>query len=423
MRRTHHTVCLTACVSLVAQFEPEGDPAAVRFTDEIYSELEKVLDTTAPERFTLNRISLVDKVSSNETPQQKVGRLARERGASLVVWGRVHENSVGQPVADVRFYLADLMGIGEASATQPYRAEPLGYDSLNQPCEDCLVVQSSQNAQIVAYTASGLYHYIRHRPRAARQALEAALYCAGELAIEALGNAKLTCAPSTSGSAWNAGLLYYYRGKAFFLEGDFGKAIEDLEKAAQSNRDDPAALIGVAAAYQGWLGNGHERDPLVEQALAEGERRAKVLLKKVDSATAPAALYDLGFIYELAGKDDDAKQRYRSAAEEFSSRELRTQRKSPYVSLIALARVQQKTGDREAARVSLQDAIAADPRLAWAYIAMAQSFEDDPPVAKEWLHQAQSRANIHDASVDIAEAGLCKAWQDRNCAEQAYQPR
>ena len=56
------------CV-VVAQFEPEGDPAAVRFTDEIYSELEKVLDTTAPERFTLNRISLVDKVSSNETPQ------------------------------------------------------------------------------------------------------------------------------------------------------------------------------------------------------------------------------------------------------------------------------------------------------------------------------------------------------------------
>lgn len=410
------------CV-LVVQFEPESDPAAIGFTNEIYDKLDQVLNATARERFTLHKVSLAEDEKNDQTPQQNVSRLARERGASLVVWGRIHENPGGEPIADVQFNLADLIGVGEASTTQPYRAEPLGYDALDQMCEDCMVAQTSEYAQIVAYTASGLYHYIRHRPRAARQALEAALYCAGELKEQALAEAKATCTPNKFDSDWDPGLLYYYRGKAAFLEGDFSKAVDDLEKAAQSNQDDPASLIGVAAAYQAWLGDGHERDPLVEQALAEAERRAKALLAKADTRMAPAVLYDLGFIYELAGKYDDAQQRYQAAAEGYSAEGLKTPDTSPYVSLIALARVEQKAGNFAAARMALRNAIAADPSLPWAYAAMAQSFEDEPTVARDWLRNAQSQASIYDASVDIVEAGLCggKVWQDRACAAEAYQ--
>jgi tetratricopeptide (TPR) repeat protein len=215
--------------------------------------------------------------------------------------------------------------------------------------------------------------------------------------------------------------LYYYRGKAFFLEGDFGKAKDDLAKAALINEEDPAAQIGLAATYQGWLGNGREHDPLVEQELAEGERRAKTLLGKADALMAPAVLYDLGFIHELAGKYDDARQRYQEAAEAFSVGEPKMRGKSPYVSWIALARVQQKAGELEAARTSLEAAIATDSKLSWAYVAMAQSFEDKPAVAKEWLRQARDNTTLHDASVDIAQAGLCRAWQDYRCASEAYQ--
>ena len=287
-----------------------------------------------------------------------------------------------------------------------------------------MIVQTSQKSEIVAYAVSGLFHYVRHRPRDARHAFEAALYCAGKVdAVPDLNdlNPKPTCTPDRSPSDWDAGLLYYYRGKAFYLEGDFKRAIADLEKAAESNRDDPAALTGIAAAFQGWLGAGHESDPLVTQALNQARERAMALLKDAETETVPAVQYDLGFIHELAGEYDQAQDQYRMAAEAFSASELIDQGESPYVSLIAVARVQQKAGDLEAARASLQEALEVNLDLSWAYIAIAQSYADDPPTAKEWLEKAKGRVDTFDAAVDVAEAELCNGWKDRQCAEKAFQ--
>jgi tetratricopeptide (TPR) repeat protein len=393
-----------------------ADPTPEAFSDRIYDETDKLLAATTHERFTLKRLVLAEE-KDGETRRRQLDKLAREHGAALAVGISIPENQQGEPVADLFFSLADWMAVGEASAAQPYRAEPLGYDELDQPCNDCMLVPTSRDAQIVAYAASGLYHYVRYRSRAARHAFEAALYCAGELEKSALDEAPPTCPPDPSGAARNPGLLYYYRGKAFFLEGDYGEAIRNLNTAADKNPGDPAAWIGMVAAYQGWLGTGHENDPLISQAVAEATKRAEALLSKRAKDTA-AARYDLGFVYELAGKTDQA-QRYYAMAE----KELSEQGQNPYTALVALARVQlkEKNRDPEAARAFLMRAQEVEPNLPWAYIALAQLHEDDRPAAEEWLRKAQGRADRHDASVDLATATLCQAWGDRTCAAEAFQ--
>lgn len=316
------------------------------------------------------------------------------------------------------------MGIGEASVAQPYRAVPLHYNAVDRSCNDCMIVRTSQQAEIVAHAVSGLFHYVRHRPRDARHAFEAALYCTGKVDdVPDLNDLspKPTCAPDRSPSDWDPGLLYYHRGKAFFLEGDFKRAIASLKRAAEGNPDDPAAPAGIAAAYRGWPGADHENDPLVKGKLDQARDRAMALLKDAGAATVPAVQYDLGFIHELDGKYVEAQERYRMAADAFSASEVAGQGESPYVSLIALARVQQKEGDLEVARRSLQEAIELDADSPWAYIAMAQALANDRPRAEEQVAEARRRADAFDAAVDVAEAGLCKGWKDARCAEEAFQ--
>ena len=423
-QNVEHCLPDRVCV-LVAQFETEGEPTADELTKKIHGALYRAINATSPDRFTVwEPVSLSKEKQDGESPEQTIRRLVRDRGASLAVWGTVYTHLAAQPFADVQYYSADPMGIAEASITQPYRAVPLGYDTVDRSCNDCMIVQTSQQSEIVAYAVSGLFHYVRHRPRDARHAFEAALYCAGKVDdVPDLNdlNPKPTCVPDRSPSDWDAGLLYYYRGKAFYLEGDFKRAVADLEKAAESNQHDPAAPAGIAAAYLGWLGVDHEHDPLVTQALDQAKDRAMALLEDAGAAAVPAVQYDLGFIHELDGKNAEAHERYRMAAESFSTSELKDQGESPFVSLIALARVQQKAGDLEAARGSLQEALEANPDLSWAYIAIAQSYANDPPTAKEWLEKAKGRVDTFDAAVDVAEAGLCNRWKDRQCAEKAFQ--
>jgi tetratricopeptide (TPR) repeat protein len=423
-QNVEHCLPDRVCV-LVAQFETEGEPTADELTKKIHGALHRAINATSPDRFTVwEPVSLSKEKQDGESPEQTIRRLVRDLGASLAVWGTVYTHLAPQPYADVQYFSADPMGIAEASITQPYRAVPLGYDALDRSCNDCMIVQTSQQSEIVAYAVSGLFHYVRHRPRDARHAFEAALYCAGKGDdVPDLNdlNPKPMCVPDQSPPNWDAGLLYYYRGKAFYLEGDFKRAVADLEKAAESNRDDPAAPAGIAAAYQGWLGAGREHDPLVTQVLDQARDRALALLENAGTKTAPSVQYDLGFIHELAGEYDLARERYRMAAESFSTSEPEDQGESPYVSLIALARVQQKDGDLEAARASLQEALEVDPDLSWAYIAIAQSYADDPPTAKEWLEKAKRRVYTFDAAVDVAEAGLCTGWKDARCAEEAFQ--
>ena len=425
---------------LVAELGSTTESEAAKadaITGEIVDRIQGVLDRIQDERFTVRRAAAVDSTA-------EALALARQVRAPLVIWGKVSE-AIGK--YRVEFELVDLLGIGEAQDIRTYRVEPLTYDPLGGgvDCSGCVYgdieTQVQQRADVLASTAVGLLRYVRGQPEEAKADFLAALACAGDRSAAHLGPGEAACAPAAPIDDWDAGLLVYYLGKALLLEGNYANAVQFLQRAADLNPQDPAALIGVGSALQSWLGAADA--PEAVDALRSGQRRAEELLPAVRDAEKPSVHFDLAIIAEQLGDPVQAAVHYCEAAKAFG-----LDRTEAYVSMVGLAHALGTRGDfREGvtrlwnagdpadpfpevacsqistypADIWLQQAIALAPDAPWAYLELARLTSSDRAAAEDWLAQARGAAP-GESYVDVTWAELCaQVWNDASCAQDAYQ--
>lgn len=385
-------------------------------SDELTTEIaQQIRDVLGNEDANQSRVAIVPSVDD----EAAAGKVADRQGALLAVWGRVLQQAGGK--LRVQFELANLLGVDESHTLRTLRAEPLLYDPIagRVICANCFDVAEGELGQriaIVAHAAAGLMHYAG-RPEQAYKDFMAALYCAGEtIAPELQAALRPVCTQRKPLADWNPALLHYYAGKAAVLSGNYAAGIELLRTAAADNLYDPAAPLGIGAAYQAWTG-----DPATPQAsagFAEAAARIKNLLLTVPADDVQATLYhDLGLVYELQANWPRAVDNYRKAVELFGATQ-----PAAYVSLVRLGAVLGQSGDVASAEARLQQALALDPKAPWAYLELADlawTGKQDRSAAERWLAQADA-ATPNPADVAVARGELCAAWGDAACAAQAF---
>ena len=262
---------------------------------EIAQQIRDVAGPSAPDQV---KVAVVPSVEDSEGAQEA----AAEEGALLAVWGRILQEA---DKLRVHFELSNMLGIGESHGLRTLRAEPLLYDPIGgrvvcANCFDIAAGEVGQRVAIVAHAAAGLLHYA-DQPEQAYADFMAALYCAGEeIDPKLLAILQPACTEHARPAEWNPALLRYYAGKAAVLSGNYGGGIALLQAAAADNEYDPAAPLGIGAAYQEWIGDAQA--PEAAAAFADAVRRVETLLPDMPNDAGRAALYhDLGLIYELQG--------------------------------------------------------------------------------------------------------------------------
>ena len=389
------------------------DPAQ---SDELTAEIaQHIRDVLGNDDAGQARVAIVPSVDDEVAARQ----VAADAGALLAVWGRVLQQAGGK--LRVQFELANLLGVGETHNQRTLRAEPLLYDPIagRVICANCFDIAEGELGQriaIVAHAAAGLMHYAG-RPEQAYHDFMAALYCAGEeIEPELRAALRPTCAQRIPLANWNPALLHYYAGKSAVLSGNYAKGIDLLQTAATENPYDPAAPLGVAAAYQAWSGNAGAPDAV--SSFAEAVRRIQDLLLTVPDDDSQAVLYhDLGLVYELQSNWEMARTNYAKAVDLFG-----TDQPSAYTSLVRLGNVLAQTRDFATADARLQQAVALDRDAPWAYLELANlawQSRQDRAAAEQWLRQADQVAPGA-ADVSVTHAELCESWGDWACAEQAF---
>lgn len=402
---------LCAVVARLSVADPAAAPQAAELTAEIAQQIRDVLGPDDPGQAL---VALVDSVEDNLAARQA----AADEGALLVVWGRILEQA-GK--LRIHFELSDLLGVGAARGVRTLRAEPLLYDPIagRIVCANCLDISEGELGQriaVVAHAAAGFLHYA-DRPELAYADFMAALYCAGEpLAEDLVAAVRPACKQHEPPAEWNPALLHYYAGKAAVLGGNYAAGVDLLRTAAGENSYDPAAPLGIGAAYQEWTGD--QDAPAAVAAFAESETRIRALATTALPDADRAALYhDLGLVYELQADWTNAADNYGRAVELFGADQT-----GAYVSLVRQRHTLGQGGDPVAAKTRLEQAVALDPGAPWAYLELARlAWTDaaDRQAAEQWLAKAgQSAAGA--AYVPLERAALCVAWEDYACAADAY---
>lgn len=390
-----------------------SDPVAAHdLALEIAQQIRDVVGPGAPDQV---KVAIVPSVEDSDGAH----KVAAEEGALLAVWGRILQEA---DKLRVHFELSNMLGIGESHSLRTLRAEPLLYDPIagRVVCANCFDIAAGEVGQrvaIVAHAAAGLLHYAEE-PEQAYADFMAALYCAGEeIEPKLLAILQPACAEHARPADWNPALLRYYAGKAAVLSGSYSAGIALLQAAAAANAYDPAAPLGIAAAYQEWIGDAQA--PAAVTAFADAVRRVETLLPDMPNDAGRAALYhDLGLIFELQGDWARARDSYAKAVDLFGGGE-----QSAYASLVRLGSVLAQGGDAEGAAARFKQAQALDKAAPWAYLGLANlawAARKDRAAAEDWLRQAE-QASPDAAYVQIQRAELCSAWDDMACAEQAYQ--
>ena len=346
--------------AVVARLAAPDTAQSDELTAEIAQQIRDVLGADEPDQALVAIVPNVD----DEVAARKV---AVDEGALLAVWGRVLQQA-GK--LRVQFELADLLGVGGSHSQRTLRAEPLLYDPIagHVICANCFDIAEGELGQriaIVAHAAAGLLHYAG-RPEQAYKDFMAALYCAGEdIEPSLLATLRPVCSQHKPLADWNPALLHYYAGKAAVLSGNYGTGIELLQTAAADNPYDPAAPIGIGAAYQAWIGDASA--PEAVAGFKEAAKRIKDLLLTVPDDADQAVLYhDLGLLYELQGNWAKAQENYAKAVDLFGATQA-----SAYVSLVRLGYVVAQSGDLAGAEARLQQAVAIDGNAPWAYLELA----------------------------------------------------
>ena len=362
---------------------------------------------------------------NDQARDDQARRLGQKEDALLVIWGSVTED--GEHL-QVNFELVDLLGVADAQGLRPQRAEPIKYDRVTERviCSNCLDVTAGEVGQridIIAYTTAGLLHYA-DQPELAYDDFMSALYCAGEPVDSQLVQVlDLDCAPTTGLVNWGPGLLYYYAGKSATINGNYATGIGLLQRAAAANPLDPAASIGIAAAYQAWLDD--KQAPQALTSLTEADSRLDNLLLLTRSPAEQADLmHNRGLIDELREDWTTAAESYLNAARLFgdAAKLSDLDERSAYVSLVQAGHAQRLAGAFGDAETTLTKAVALDKAAPWAYLELAQlawSSDADQTGAERWLAQAEQVAPDA-AYVAIHRADLCEIWGDLACAADAY---
>lgn len=384
---------------LVADFAPAGELLAAELSRKLKTKLDSQLSLD------IFAVRQTDAVVDATAAQQ----LANQEKALVVVWGEIFSQS---KELQIFFALTDQFGIGESRQVRPYRAEFFEAMAQQLQCQQhCFEDVTARGAAVdqistvAAYTAAGLLHYANDQPEVANQEFTAALLCSGAPTDLPLMDAAImptnpvtvsstltaaidvpSCATAQPIMGFNPASIYYYAGKAKILVGNYATAIAYLQHAAALNPKDPAALIAIATAYQSWL---NQSDAVQAQAaLAQARQRTNTRRAELGSLNVPQQVatieYELGLIAELAGDLKTAQEKYAAAADSFG-------RRSPaaYVSLLALGRAQRMAGQIEAAIDTLQQALALDETVPWAYLELAQLYGADRAKSETQLQAAR----------------------------------
>jgi tetratricopeptide (TPR) repeat protein len=212
--------------------------------------------------------------------------------------------------------------------------------SIDVETADSIKVKQIATRQSLAITAFslGLYYYFDpNYPRAAEQ-------------FE-IARAHLESGPGPADMT-DLGLVYYYLGKSYQMLGKFEQSQEMLNRAAELNPDDPAAVLGQMYNYR-VMG----QEELEQQAL----ERAIALCNQLPGDHI-AAIYDRAIAYEAMEDDEAALREYRAIM-----------RLDPtyFIAYLSAAR----------ALVRLDD-----PQTALGMLQETQALAEGDPVKQVWLH-------------------------------------
>jgi tetratricopeptide (TPR) repeat protein len=406
------------CV-LVADFAPAGDDLAGEITRKIRATLDNQA-LLSPDAFAVAPVTVVTGTAAAQ-------QLAGQQAALVIIWGQIFREL---KELNIHFALSEQFGVDESHTMRPYRVHY--FEALTQQlvCEgDCFSDAASlravldQISTVIAYTAAGMLHYAADQPETASDHFQAALFCSGQIdQMPSLPQLPLCLGGDPERQiqpieGFNPAAVYYYAGKAGILAGDYALAIDYLQEAARRNVQDPAAWIAIATAYQSWLNQ--DDAPQAGEALAQASQRLAALADEMPALQTPqqgaAVDYELGFVAELANDLATAQEQYAAAAAGFGGDD-----PAAYVALVALGRVQQAAGQRDAAVATLQQAVGLDPGAPWAYLELAQAYRNDRRLAEEQI-AAADRSPATQAYVPIVHGELCEVWQDDLCATQAYE--
>ncbi|MEZ4869934.1 MAG: effector-associated domain EAD1-containing protein [Caldilineaceae bacterium] len=409
---------------LVAKISPESDRSAQQFSKILYDEIYKALKVSNDPNIDIFQVAAL------EDPKQ-VEELAKKEKANLIIWGQVFRD-YDKPRLKIEFKLVDQLGIAESANVRSERVEPFGYKYIDQEieCTSCEFEDihdiAIEHAKIVAYTAVGLANYVQGDPENAYYNFEKALYCAGDASEEIAKKYEqdVKCSPQKQHEDWNPGLLWYYLGKSFILQGNYKDGIACLTIASNFNSIDPAVLIAIAEAYQQWLSQ-----PTAPIALEYFKRAEERLNELLDSSYPPAQqislIYDQGIIHELQEDYVSAAQHYQDAVVRLGEDNI-----SSYISQVSLGRMQRKIQSLTKAEQTLYKASQLIKDSFWANLELARLYQDinRPNDADTMLNEAKQWSQ--DGSIYITQAEICQQrWhmaqesveEDYYCAVDAYE--
>jgi len=210
-------------------------------------------------------------------------------GAELVIWGHILAENEG---VDIYMQILTAPGFMD-DAVYPHvlpLVDPATDNSINIPTYNSSKIKeetSQQNLGLAAFSL-GLYYYLEK---------QSALLAAKQFdkARELLHSAEI------SAGKGNLGLIYYYLGKSYQLQGDYKRSQIMLEEAAIHNPEDPAVVLGQ----------------LYNHRVMEEKGKMRIAFDKILELTEhrlhePEAIYDRAFAFEAMNKGNLAWNEYQA---------------------------------------------------------------------------------------------------------------
>ncbi|MDY6874949.1 MAG: tetratricopeptide repeat protein [Chloroflexota bacterium] len=340
----------------IATFGEGADFHVTRLGRQVSGLLHNQLDeaiTTTPE------LSDVVLTSIGVVRDAEQGLVDGERvGAKLVICGQILERDEG---VIIHFQVLQTPGMTDNPSFPhviPIVRRPL-QTSIDVETADSIKVKQIATRQSLAITAFslGLYYYFDpNYPHAAEQ-------------FE-IARAHLESGPGPAG-ATDLGLVYYYLGKSYQMLGKFEQSQEMLNRAAELNPGDPAAVLGQMYNYR-VLG----QEELEQQAL----ERAVALCNQLPGDHI-AAIYDRAIAYE-AMEDDEAALGMLQEAQALAEGD---PAKQVWLHLDT-GRVYEKIGQTETAIQEYNQSIDLDPTLVTPYFYLASLYDELGETDAAWLN-------------------------------------
>lgn len=224
-----------------------------------------------------------------------------------------------------------------------------------------------------------------------------------EIALALLRSAEL------SADEANLGLIYYYLGKCYQLQGDYKRSQVVLEQAALLNPEDPAVVLGQMYNYRA-MGEEEKKQVALEQVLRLANRHPHEL----------AAIYDRAFAYEAMNDDERAWREYQAILA--CDRELSNCASTFFPAYLSAGRVLRNLNRFEDAKMLYSQAEAratGNPsREAWLAVDWGQLYEKMDQV--EDALQSYSDAIAHNPGLVTPYVYRAKLYEQMGTIDAAY---